>query len=190
MSDRLRQWRVLLTVEGVLLLLVLIVAGGVLYQAPKTAGLRTERAAVEAKLEGVQRTLNALMAGQDPDVLRQQIQELQASLTGQTLPTRREALELSTALTDYAAQSGLRIVAMSAAEGTVPGASEGEEVPVVEVSLEVEGPLAKLIGTLGAMDGFPTAIVQSLGISAGDDGVWHIKLELVVAYRPTGQEKE
>lgn len=186
MSIQLRQWRILLTVETVLLLLVLLMAGAVLYQVKQTAGLRTERTAVEEKLAGVQRTLDTLMAGQDPAVLRQQIQELQASLSGQTLPTRRNALELSTALTDYAAQSGLQIVAMSTAEGTIPGASEGEEVPVVKVSLEVEGPLAKLIGTFGAVGGFPTATVQSLGISAGDDGVWHAKLELAVAYRPTG----
>ena len=186
MSDRLRQWRVLLTVEGVLLLLGLMGAGGVLYQAPKTTGLRTERAAVEGKLAGAQRTLNALMAGQDPAVLRQQIQELQASLSGQTLPTRRDALELSAALTDYASRSGLRIVALSTVEDTIPGASEGENVPAVKVSLEVEGPLAQLGGLLGAMDGFPTATVLSLGLSAVDDGVWHTKLELVVAYRPTG----
>ncbi|MBI4281930.1 MAG: hypothetical protein HY672_00365 [Chloroflexi bacterium] len=190
MNIQLRQWRVILTVEIMLLVLVVLVVGAILYQTRQTSGLRAEHTTVQTKLAGVQRTLDALMAGQDPDVLRQQIQELQAILGGQTLPTRREALELSTALTDYAAQSGLRIVAMNTADGTVPGANEGEETPVVEVSLEVEGTLAKLIGTLGAVDNFSTAMVQNLGFSAGDDGEWSAKLELAVAYFPTGQEKE
>ena len=186
MRGGLRQWRALLSMEAVLVLLVLIMAGAVLYQAQQTAGLRTERAAVGAKLAQAQQSLATLKDGPDPAVLRQQIQELQTSLQGQTLPTRRDALALSTALTDYAAQNGLRIVALSTAEGTIPGAREGEKVPAVKVSLEVEGPLAKLIGIFDVVDGFPTATVESLGLSAGGDGVWHTKLELAVAYRPTG----
>lgn len=184
MRGGLRQWRATLSMEAVLALLVLAMAGAVSYQAQKTAGLRTERTAVEAKLFQAQRSLDTLKAGQDPALLRQQIQELQASLTGQTLPTRRDALKLSTALTDYAAQSGLQIVALRTVEGTIPGASEGEKVSAVNVVLEVEGPLAELIGSLGAVDGFPTATVQGLGISAGGDDVWHAKLELAVAYGP------
>lgn len=181
MRGRLRQWRALLSVELLLVLLVLITAGAVLYQARQTAGIRTERASVEGKLAQARESLAAL---QDPAVLRKQIQELQASPQSQTLPTRRDALALSTALTDYAAQSGLRIVALSTAEGTIPGAGEGEKVPAVNVVLEVEGPLAKLTGLLGAVDGFPTAMVQRQGFSAGGDGVWHAKLELAVAYSP------
>lgn len=185
MRGRLRQWRALLSVEGALLLLVLIMAGAVLYQTQQTAGLRTERAAVETKLAQAKQSLASLKAGPDPAVLQQQIQALQASPPpGQTLPPRRDALALSTALTDYAAQNGLRIVALSTAEGTIPGAREGEKVPAVNVVLEVQGPLAKLIGLLRAMDGFPTAMVQRQGFSAGGDGVWHAKLELAMPYRP------
>ncbi|MBI2919142.1 MAG: hypothetical protein HYY01_14300 [Chloroflexi bacterium] len=181
MRGRLRQWRALLSVEAVLLLLVLIMAGAVLYQGQKAAGLRAERAAVEGKLAQARESLAAL---QDPAALRQQIQELQASPQSQTLPTRWEALALSTALTDYAARSGLRIVALSTAEGTIPGAMQGETAPAVKVTLEVEGPLGKLIGILGTVQGFPTAMVQSLGFSAGDGAVWNAKLELAVAYSP------
>ncbi len=182
MRGRLR--RDILSVEAVLVLLVLIMAGAVLYQTQQTAGLRRERAAMEAKVVQAQQSLATLKAGPDPAVLRQQIQELQARPQGQTLPTRRDALALSTALTDYAVQNGLRIVALSTVEGTIPGAREGEKVPAVNIALEVEGPLAKLIGLLGAVDGFPTATVQRLGLSDGGDGVWHAKLELAVAYGP------
>ncbi len=184
MRARLQQWKGLLSVEALLLLLVLIMAGAVLYQVKQTAGLRRQRAAMEAKVVQAQQGLATLKAGADPAVLRQQIQELQASPQGSTLPTRRDTLALSTALVDYAAQNGLRIVAQSTAEGTIPGAGEGERVPTVNIALEVEGPLAKLIGLLGAVDGFPTARVQSLGLSAVADGGWRTKLELVMPYRP------
>ena len=184
MRGGLRQWRALLSVEALLLLLVLVIAGAVVYQAQGTGGLRTEGAAMEAKLVAAQRSLATLKAERDPEALRKQIQELQASTMGRVLPQRRDALAVSTALTDYAVKSGLRIVALSTAEGTVPGAAEGEKVPTVNVVLEVEGPLAKLTGLLGAVDGFPSATVQRLGLSAGGDGVWHAKLELAVAYRP------
>lgn len=183
MRGGLRQWRALLSMEAVLVLLVLAMAGAVIYQAQKAAGLRTERAAVEGKLAEAQHSLDALKAGQDPALLRQQIQELQAS-PRPALPTRRNALAVSMALTDHIAQSGLRIVALSTAEGTIPGAREGEKVPVVKVSLEVEGPLTKLIVLFDVVDGFPTATVQRLEFSPGGDGVWDAKLELTVAYSP------
>lgn len=179
MSGRLRQWRARLSVEAALILLVLIAAAAALYQAQQTAGSRRERAAMEAKVAQAQKSLATSQAGPDPVVLRQQIQELQASLNSQTPPTRRDALAVSTALTDYAAQSGLRMVAASAGEDATPGAGK--------VSLEVEGSLAKLIGLFGAVEGFPAARVQLLEFSPGSDGVWHAKLELTVAYGPTGQ---
>ncbi len=175
------QWRALLSVEVVLVLLVLIMAGAVLYQAQQTAGLRTERAAVEAKAAQARESLAAL---QDPAVLQKQLQELKASPQGQKLPTRRDALALSPSLANYAAQSGLLIVALNTGEGTIPGAGEGETVPTVMVSLEVEGPLARLVGLFSTVDGFPSARVQLLEFSPGSDGVWHAKLELAVAYGP------
>lgn len=182
MSGRLRQLQARLSVEAVLLLLVLIVAGAALYQTQQAAGLRRERAAMEAKVSQAQKSLATLQAGSDPVALRQQVQELQASLNVPPLPTRRNTLAVSTALTDYAAQSGLRMVAASTTEDAIPGAGK--------ISLEVEGSLAKLTGLLGAVEGFPVARVQLLEFSPGSDGVWHAKLELTVAYGPTGQGRE
>jgi hypothetical protein len=181
---RLRQWRARLTVQAVLLIIVVIVAGAAFYQRQQTAGLRTERTALEKKVGLAQESLAALQAGADPAVLQQQIQELKASsnANGQPLPTRREALAVSTALTDFAAQGGLRVVAASTGEGSLPGAGEGETVPLMTISLEVDGPLAKLIGLFGAAVGFPSAKVQNLEFRPLDDGEWNALLALVVPY--------
>ncbi len=187
MRSRLRQWRTLLSVEAVLLLLVLVAAGAVLIQSQQRTGARRERAAIEGRVALVQESLAALLAGGSPATLGQQIQELQASVSGQTLPSRRDALAVSAVLTDYAAQGGLLVLAASTGEGTLPGAGKDETVPVMKVSLEVEGPLAKLIGLFGAMEGFPAARVQTLEFSPVSDGVWNAKLELTVAYGPDGQ---
>lgn len=186
MSARLRQWRALLSVEAVLLLLVLIVAGAALYQAQQTAESRRDRAAMEAKEAQAQKSLAALQAGPDPAVLRQQVQELQASLNSQTPPTRRNTLAVSTALTDYAAENGLRLVASSTADDQAPGAGAGGTVPVLKVFLEAEGPLATLVGLFGAVEGFPAARVQLLQFDPESDGVWFAKLELTVPYGSGG----
>lgn len=183
MKDAMVRWPWLFTVEALLVLLVLVAGGVTVYQRSRVADVQQQRNSATARLSEIEKRLAAVNNPQDLEAVQEEIRQLQAKQEDLDLPTRREAIDVSTALSDYAARANMRVLSLRSGAG--PTLTGQDSLPTVDISLEVQGSMTNLIGLLGEVDRFTASRVEYLSFtrSGGQERPWALKLTVRVPYR-------
>lgn len=139
--------------------------------------LNTQLSSVTRALQGRQ---------QERAVLEETLGTLKAPVpaTQGSLPSRFDAQGLGIRFTEYVTEPG-RDVRIGSFDSVESSFNAGAQVyPVLSYTIEAKGPKNSLIGLLGLLKEYPSALVQALTFSrdAVDETQWVMKLGLVLFY--------
>ena len=106
----------------------------------------------------------------------------------QGLPSRQQALDLSSQLVGHATERGLQLQSFQTSQGAIKAG--GTEFPSVSYTVIAKGEADSLLGMLGIIGGIATARIEKLEFArdSEDAGSWTMDLDLAVIYAGEGGE--
>jgi len=177
-----QQLRSLLRPETVLLGLMLIGVAAWYGLNQQAGNAQEEEVVVQRQVAAARDDLIHWETSFSAPALQQEIEQLQSILQEQDLPTHQEALAFRTAMFAYSAERQLPLRTFERQESAT---SEEEEAnPSVHYSIVARGTEDALVGALGLLEGFPTAVVLQLEFTSvlGSPTDWEMLLELDIFY--------
>ena len=135
--------------------------------------LRTEKNIGEAELEGKRGELSRKEA---------QLKQHGEQYSPGGLPSRQQALDLSSQLVGHATERGLQLQSFQTSQGAIKAG--GTEFPSIGYTVIAKGEADSLLGMLGIIGGIATARIEKLEFArdSEDAGNWTMDLDLAVIY--------
>ena len=183
------QFRALLTLEGILVVLILALGyfGYQQYQLAQEAAGNLETQ--ERRLTALKDDLLFFESSNNQQQLEEELAQLRAIPLPQRLPGVRQALDVGREITVFAQEQGLPLTSFDRVEIKLK-LGEDLEFPAQSYSIIVRGQEAGLIAMLQLLKEFPTAKVRTLEFTrppTAAEGArerdWEMKLNLDVVYR-------
>ena len=144
---------------------------------------REKLASIESRFQVVEDDLAYFRDNDETPFLHQSLEEERSKPEPQSLPTKDEAGEFSSAMVSYAAALELPLSTFERSEKSVLIGETG--FPSIHHTMEAQGNTIALIGLLQLVSEFPTAKVLELEIDRveGSQTQWTMGMELDVFYR-------
>ena len=183
------QLRVLLRLEGILVVLVLVLAY-LAYQQYQQAQEATEnRETQQRRLEALRDDLVFFETNNDKQKLEEELVQVRNVLPEQGLPNYQQALAVGRTITNFAQEQNLPLTSFDQVQVLLTLA-EDAAFPALRYTIIVRGDEDGLTAMLGLLKQSPTAKVTTLeftrprgGGEADRQTLWEMKLDMDVIYR-------
>ena len=148
---------------GLVALVVIVGFVGLTRFAPAEGVVRDDASVLQNKLKVARDDLAFLNSNDTRPALKAELEELRAAPALQGVPSRQTPVQLSNIIVSFAADQGLELRSFTSA---VKPATRGKaKFEGIAYSIVAAGKVDPLIGVLGRLDDFPTAVVERLELS-------------------------
>lgn len=148
---------------GLVALVVIVGFVGLTRFAPAEEVVRDDASVLQNKLKVARDDLAYLQSNDTRPALKAELEKLRAAPALQDVPSRQTVVQLSNVIVSFAADQGLELRSFTSA---VKSATRGKaKFESIAYSIVAAGEVDPLIGVLGRLDDFPTAVVEGLELS-------------------------
>lgn len=131
--------------------------------APAEEVVQDDASVLQNKLKVARDDLAYLQANDTRPALKAELEELRAAPALQDVPSRQTVVQLSNNIVSFAADQSLELRSFTSA---VKPATRGKaKFESIAYSIVAAGKVDPLIGVLGKLDDFPTAVVERLALA-------------------------
>lgn len=148
---------------GLVALVVIVGFVGLTRFAPAEEVVRDDASVLQNKLKVARDDLAYLRSNDTRPALKAELEELRAAPEPQGVPSQQTVVQLSNIIISYAADQGLELRNFTSA--VKPATRGTAQFHSTAYSMVAAGEVDPLIGVLGRLDGFPTAVVERLELS-------------------------